>query len=78
MIQLFEDLRFVIGLFFAIISVILLVAGWTHPSSPQTQFINLNLVAGIYIGLFSMFMMSLGMMARKRAAVKADTSLTST
>ncbi len=64
-ILLLEDLRFVIGLFFSLISLILLLAGVISPSNPHSDF-NLNWMAAGYIGVFSGVMLFLGISAYRK------------
>ena len=68
MLTLFEDLRFTIGLFFGIISLILIMTGLI--SSPPELGFNLNLIVGVIVGCFSTVMMSLGVRALKKQQPK--------
>ena len=53
-----EDLRFVIGLFFGIVSIILLVTSLFVGSTPEASDSgNLNLFTGIVMFVFSVFML---------------------
>ena len=53
-----QDLRFVIGLFFGIISLILLVTSFLVQASAQaSESGNLNMIAGIGMLIFSAFML---------------------
>jgi hypothetical protein len=58
MARLIEDLRFVIGLFFLIISVILLGLGLFSSELPAHG-MNLNLGAGAVMAVFSALMLTL-------------------
>ncbi len=62
--NLMEDLRFIIGLFFGVISIILLLAGLIAAPNATSDF-NLNLIVGGYIGCFSIVMLVLGIRASK-------------
>jgi hypothetical protein len=59
-----EDLRFIIGLFFAIVSIFLFIEGLISPAVETSEF-NLNLIAGGYIGCFSVIMLGLGIWSRR-------------
>lgn len=57
MLKRLEDLRFVIGIFFGILSIILLITSFFVESTPQaTDLGNLNLFTGIIMFVFSAFM----------------------
>lgn len=71
--QLLEDLRFVIGALFAILSVILLIVGYTNPQTTPNG-INLNLFSGCTMGMFSIFMLGLSLFAANREKTKETTS----
>jgi len=58
LIQLIEDLRFVIGVFFAILSCILAVTGALYPPIEAAD-PNLNLAVGGIMGVFAVFMIVL-------------------
>jgi putative Mn2+ efflux pump MntP len=54
-VKLIEDLRFVIGLFFGIVSTILFLVGFTTPPTAEIP-LNMNWIASGYMGLFAIFM----------------------
>ncbi|MEI7482342.1 MAG: hypothetical protein WCK75_08325 [Elusimicrobiota bacterium] len=55
--QLLDDLRFPIGLLFSIFSVILIVVGLIKPQTAAAGIdINLNVSAGVFMGVFGLFM----------------------
>ena len=58
-IKLLEDLRFVIGLFFGVISLILIAVGYVDPQGSQRAGENMNLVSGWMMALFAAFMLML-------------------
>ena len=58
-----EDLRFVIGAFFAIVSLILLAVGLVN-GTPPTHGINLNLMTGAAMGIFSVAMIGLAVLSK--------------
>ncbi|MFZ9595749.1 MAG: hypothetical protein ACO3A2_06680, partial [Bdellovibrionia bacterium] len=63
--DLFDDLRFVIGVFFGSVSLILLGAGIFSRVDPVTQ-TNLNLFSCALMGGFSVVMVSLSLRARSQ------------
>ncbi len=58
MIKYLEDLRFVIGLFFAILSCLLVTLGLVDPST-YPDGLRLNLWAGTAMGIFASLMLAL-------------------
>jgi uncharacterized membrane protein len=75
MIRFFEDLRFVIGLFFAIISVILIALGLLRPDTGIHGF-NLNLISGLTMGFFAVSMLSLAIWSKSEVADVAEVEVT--
>jgi hypothetical protein len=63
--RLLEDLRFVIGAFFAILSCILAATGALHPPTDPTA-TNLNLAVGGIMGIFAIFMITLSIRDLKK------------
>ncbi len=57
LVRLLEDLRFVIGLFFGIVSVILIAGG--SSAEPNVVPLSLNFYSGIAMGLFSAIMLGM-------------------
>jgi hypothetical protein len=64
-INLLGDLRFVIGVFFAIISLILILTG-LFSGSRTPEGLNLNLISGSFIVCFSVFMLASSWFGRKK------------
>lgn len=62
--DLFDDLRFIIGLLFAILGVLLLVA---RPAflAPVPGVINANLVGGIAMTVFAALMLTLALLGAR-------------
>jgi hypothetical protein len=58
-IKLLEDLRFVIGMFFLIVSVIILSVGYIDPEASTRFGQNMNLFGGWLMGAVSAFMLLL-------------------
>ena len=58
--RLLEDLRFIIGLLFAILGLLVLGAGLLH-STPGA--VNANLVGGVAMTLFAALMLALALFA---------------
>jgi hypothetical protein len=67
--ELLEDLRFVIGLFFAALSLILLGASLNGQTDGVTG-INLNLLSAASMGSFAVFMIGLSLWARPSRAIR--------
>ncbi len=64
--RLLEDLRFIIGLLFAIIGFLVLGAGLLHPpAAPGT--LNANLVGGAVMTAFAVLMLLLAVLARRQS-----------
>ena len=63
--RLLEDLRFVIGVFFAILSCILAVTGMLNPPADPSAS-NLNLAVGGIMGIFAVFMIVLSLRDLKK------------
>ena len=61
---MFEDLRFFIGTFFAIIGAILLFQGVVHPT--QVEGLNLNLICGISFLIFAAGALLLSVLAHRK------------
>jgi len=62
MMKRLDDLRFVIGLFFGIVSIILLITSFFVEATPQASDAgNLNLFAGTVMFVFSAFMLGSAM-----------------
>ncbi len=59
MTQLLEDLRFVIGAYFAIVSVALVVLGVRNPGPSGPAGLNLNLWSGIGMAVFAAAMLAM-------------------
>lgn len=55
--RLLEDLRFIIGLLFAILGVLVLGAGILHPAAPGT--LDANIVGGVAMTVFAAVMLVL-------------------
>lgn len=70
-LRLLEDLRFVIGFFFTIISIILFFVGLTDTPS-QNLDINLNLIASAYMGTFSLFMLAISIRSELKTKPVAE------
>ena len=67
--ELLEDLRFFIGLFFFIVSGILLAQGYLHPL--ETAGVNLNVDVGFGFLVFSLILLLMVYMGfRKRASTR--------
>ena len=64
--NLLDDLRFIIGLLFAILGIVVLIAGLAGPAAaPGTA--NANLVGGVAMTSFAVLMLALALLgARKR------------
>jgi len=63
--KLLDDLRFIIGVLFAILGVLVLATGLTGPAAaPGT--VNANLVGGIAMTAFAVLMLALAITARRR------------
>jgi hypothetical protein len=65
LVRLIEDLRFVIGAFFAVISVILIITGLITPTMAEGTTVNLNLTVGCLMALFAVFMITLAYLGMK-------------
>jgi hypothetical protein len=60
----FKDLRFIIGLFFLIVSGLLIIAGFTvDPSEGAAGDVNINLMVGEYMLAFAGAMMAMAVYA---------------
>ena len=57
--RLLEDLRFVIGVFFGMVGLILIVIGYSDPSGSIRAGENMNLVSGWMMAVFAAFMLFL-------------------
>ena len=62
---MFADLRFVIGLFFLLIGLILVATGFFTPELTPSGH-NLNLMTGLMMLAFSVFMLNLSVRAKRR------------
>lgn len=63
-VKLLEDLRFVIGLYFSIVSLILFSV--SNVESPEHSIpLNLNLYGAIYVGGFSLVMLGLSLWSNR-------------
>jgi hypothetical protein len=62
--NMFEDLRFFIGTFFAIIGAILLFQGVVHPT--QVEGLNLNLICGVSFLVFAGGALGLSVLAHRK------------
>lgn len=63
MAALLNDLRFFIGAFFLIVSIILLAEGWINPS--MTEGVNLNLLTGACFLIFALVALTVAISDRK-------------
>ena len=63
--NMFEDLRFFIGTFFAIIGAILLFQGVVHPT--EVEGMNLNLICGVSFLVFAAGALGLSVMAHRKS-----------
>jgi hypothetical protein len=65
MMKLLEDLRFVIGLLFAILGLLVLGAGLLHPATaPGT--LNANIVGGVTMTAFAALMLALALFGQAK------------
>ena len=62
--RLLEDLRFVVGLLFGIISLILLGVGLLGEAQPHDE-LHLNLVTGACMGVFALIMLVMAVQGSK-------------
>jgi hypothetical protein len=62
--RLLEDLRFIIGLLFAILGLLVLGEGLLRP--PASGAVNANLVGGLAMALFAALMLALAILAPPR------------
>jgi hypothetical protein len=63
--KLLEDLRFIIGLLFAILGLLVLGAGLLHaPTAPGA--LNANLLGGAAMTAFAVVMLALALLARRK------------
>ena len=58
MFKLLEDLRFVVGSFFGILSIILVSVGYVDPITSTVGGTNMNLMAGWTMFVFASFMLT--------------------
>jgi hypothetical protein len=65
MMKLLEDLRFVIGLLFAILGLLVLGAGLLHPTA-EPGALNANIVGGVAMTVFAAVMLGLALYARSK------------
>jgi hypothetical protein len=65
MMKLLEDLRFVIGLLFAILGLLVLGAGLLHPPAVPGD-LNANIVGGTAMTGFAALMLALALLARAK------------
>jgi len=65
MMKLLEDLRFVIGLLFAILGLLVLGAGLLHPAT-EPGALNANLVGGIAMTAFAGVMLALALLGQSK------------
>lgn len=65
--RLLEDLRFIIGLLFAILGLLVLGAGLLHPPAAPGA-LNANLLGGVVMTAFAMVMLALALLARGKGA----------
>ena len=63
--RLLEDLRFIIGLLFAILGVLVLGAGILHPAAPGG--VNANLVGGGTMTAFAVLMLALAIFSKPKS-----------
>ena len=63
MMKLLEDLRFVIGLLFAILGLLVLGAGLLHPAG-EPGALNANIVGGVTMTVFAALMLTLALLGR--------------
>lgn len=63
MMKLLEDLRFVIGLLFAILGLLVLAAGLLQPAT-EPGALNANLVGGVTMTAFAVVMLALALLGR--------------
>lgn len=63
--RLLEDLRFIIGLLFAILGLLVLGAGVLHP--PEAGTTNANLVGGLAMTAFAVLMLALAVFSKPKA-----------
>jgi len=68
---LFNDLRFVIGLFFSIVAFLLGIAGFLNPVKDPDSW-NLNWLAAGYTGLFSVLMLSFSLIAYRKTLLSQE------
>jgi hypothetical protein len=66
MMRLLEDLRFVIGLLFAILGLLVLGAGLLHPAA-EPGALNANIVGGVTMTAFAALMLALALLARGKS-----------
>jgi len=69
--QLLDDLRFPIGVLFTIFSVILVTLGLLRPVTLNST-LNLNLDAGLIMGVFGLFMLISAIRSVKKAMAAQD------
>lgn len=63
--RLLEDLRFIIGLLFGIIGVMVLVAGFFNPPT-MPGVLNADLVGGVLMTAFAILMLGLAILGRPK------------
>ena len=66
MLKLLEDLRFVIGLLFAILGLLVLGAGLLHPAT-EPGALNANIVGGVTMTAFAALMLALALLAKGKS-----------
>ena len=69
--QLLDDLRFPIGVLFTIFSLILVTLGLLRPVTLNST-LNLNLDAGLIMGVFGLFMLVSAVLSVKAARAQAQ------
>lgn len=69
--QLLDDLRFPIGVLFTIFSVILVTLGLSCPVTLNST-LNLNLDAGMIMGVFGVFMLVSAVLSVKAAQAEQE------
>jgi hypothetical protein len=68
MFKFIEDLRIVVGSFFALLGIILVSVGYGDPVASTIDGTNMNLVAGWTMLVFSSAMLTWGFLGLKKAS----------
>jgi hypothetical protein len=72
MMKRFEDLRFAIGLFFAIVALILFAEGILHPDVAPNYQANLDLMTGAAMAAFSILMLCMAFFGKTKVTVDGN------